>query len=73
MMAGIFATMLIALVLAWRGRDSAAVACLLGCLALSLSLFLYEIYNPVYGFRMPWLQTDYRGPSFAESDGARRI
>jgi hypothetical protein len=26
------------------------------CLALSIGLFLFEIYSPEYGFRMPWLQ-----------------
>jgi hypothetical protein len=29
---------------------------MLVCLALSIGLFLFEIYNPEYGFRMPWLQ-----------------
>jgi hypothetical protein len=27
-------------------------------LALSIGQFLYEIYSPEYGFRMPWLQVD---------------
>jgi hypothetical protein len=26
-------------------------------IALAVGLFLYEIYSPEYGFRMPWLQT----------------
>jgi hypothetical protein len=29
---------------------------MLVCLALSIGLFLFEIYSPEYGFRMPWLQ-----------------
>ena len=33
-----------------------AVVCLLVCLALCVGIFLWEIYSPEYGFRMPWLQ-----------------
>jgi hypothetical protein len=29
---------------------------MLVCLALSIGLFLFEIYSPDYGFHMPWLQ-----------------
>jgi hypothetical protein len=56
MMTPIFALMLAALFLAWRGSGRAAVVCVLGALALSTGLFLYEIYSPEYGFRMPWIQ-----------------
>jgi hypothetical protein len=57
MMVAVFATMLLALVLGWFGQERAAVACLVICLGLSIGLFLYEIYSPEYGFRMPWIQT----------------
>lgn len=56
MMAIIFATMLAALLLQWRGRDRLAIAALLGCLGLVVWLFLFEIYSLETGFRMPWLQ-----------------
>ena len=56
MMAMIFATMLAALLLQWRGREGVAIAALLGCLGLAVWLFLFEIYSPETGFRMPWLQ-----------------
>jgi hypothetical protein len=56
MMAVIFALMLGALFLAWRGSARAATLCALTALALSAGLFLFEIYNPEYGFRMPWIQ-----------------
>ena len=58
MMAGIFAVLLIAFVLNLFGLGRLAVSCLLVCLALSVGLFLGEIYSPDYGFRMPWLQVE---------------
>jgi hypothetical protein len=37
--------------------------CLAAALGLTLYLFAWEIYNPNYGFRMPWLQVeDQRAP-----------
>lgn len=56
MMASIFAVLLIAFLLNIAGLGRLAVACLMVCLALSVGLFLWEIYSPEYGFRMPWLQ-----------------
>jgi hypothetical protein len=56
MMAAIFAVLLIAFLLNAAGRGRLAVGCLLICLALSVGLFLWEIYSPEYGFRMPWLE-----------------
>jgi hypothetical protein len=29
------------------------------CLTLSIGLFLFEIYSPETGFRMPWIQTEF--------------
>lgn len=55
-MAGIFAVLLMAFLLNVAGRGRLAVACLLASLALSVGLFLWEIYSPEYGFRMPWLK-----------------
>ncbi len=57
MMAAVFTTMSVALICGWFGRRSLAVALLVLCLALSIGLFLFEIYSPEYGFRMPWIQT----------------
>lgn len=56
MMLTIFATLSFALLSAWLGRHRCAVISALACLALSTGLFLFEIYSPEYGFRMPWLQ-----------------
>lgn len=56
MMTVIFALMLAALFLAWRGRARGAILCVLAALLCSIGLFLFEIYNPEYGFRMPWIQ-----------------
>jgi hypothetical protein len=58
MMTAIFAVMLIALILECSGHGNLAVSCLLLSLILSVALFLWEIYSPVYGFRMPWLQVE---------------
>jgi len=59
MMTAIFATMFLALLALWLGRGAIAVGILVVCLALSVWLFLFEIYSPTTGFRMPWLQTDW--------------
>ena len=58
-MVAIFATMSLALICAWLGRRSLAVALFVLCLGLSIGLFLFEIYSPEYGFRMPWIQTEF--------------
>ncbi|SJZ35770.1 hypothetical protein SAMN02745126_00612 [Enhydrobacter aerosaccus] len=58
MMAGIFAALTAAFLLNVAGWGRLAVFCLLACLALSVGLFLWEIYSPEYGFRMPWLQVE---------------
>jgi hypothetical protein len=56
MMAAIFALMTLALLFAWLVRARIAILCLVASLALSIGLFLFEIYSPDYGFRMPWIQ-----------------
>lgn len=56
MMAAVFAVLLAALVFQLAGYGRAAVACLLLSLGLGIWLFLWEIYSPDYGFRMPWLE-----------------
>ena len=58
MMAGIFAILLIAFLLDFSGMRRLAVSCLFLSLTLCVGLFLWEIYSPDYGFRMPWLQVD---------------
>jgi hypothetical protein len=58
MMALIFAVLLLALLFGWAGRGRLAVAAILSCLMLSIGLFLWEVYNPEYGFRMPWIQVE---------------
>jgi hypothetical protein len=58
MMAIIFATMSAALVVGWFGRRPLAIILVAVALVLAVKLFLWEIYSPEYGFRMPWLQTE---------------
>jgi Na+/H+-dicarboxylate symporter len=57
MMAAIFAALLAAFVSSWLGRERLAAALFVSTFALAVGLFLYEIYSPEYGFRMPWIQT----------------
>jgi fatty acid desaturase len=56
-MAVVFAAIFLALVFGWLNRRRLAVACLFACLVLAVWQFLFEIYDPKTGFRMPWIQT----------------
>lgn len=56
MMAAVFASLGLSFALELAGRPRTALACLMLCLGLAVWLFLFEIYSPEYGFRMPWLQ-----------------
>jgi len=49
------------------GRRSLAIALFVACSALSVGLFLFEIYSPEYGFRMPWIQTEFDPRSQVQS------
>ena len=57
MMATIFATTLLAFVSGWRRHGRWSLLYFFASLSLASGLFLYEIYSPEYGFRMPWIQT----------------
>lgn len=57
MMVAVFATMAAALVCGWLRRRALAIASFVVSLVLATGLFLFEIYSPDYGFRMPWIQT----------------
>jgi hypothetical protein len=56
MMLAVFTTLSLALLAEYFGPRWLAVSAMLLCLALSIGLFLFEIYSPEYGFHMPWLQ-----------------
>jgi hypothetical protein len=62
MMAAVFATLVLALLFGWFGRRSIALFCIAACFILAVKLFLWEIYSPEYGFRMPWIQTELSSP-----------
>ena len=62
MMVAVFATLFLALAFGQFGRRWLAVSCLALCFALSVWLFLFEIYSPEYGFRMPWIRTEWSAP-----------
>lgn len=55
-----FALLLAAFVLRLLDLPRAAAASLFLSSAFAIGLFLWEIYNPEYGFRMPWLQVELR-------------
>lgn len=57
MMVAVFAALMLALLLDRLGRPAPALASLVLGLGLAVWLFLFEIYSPDYGFRMPWLQS----------------
>jgi hypothetical protein len=57
MMALIFGLMSAALLTGWFGRRSLAIVLVAIGLLFAIHLFLWEIYSPEYGFRMPWIQT----------------
>ena len=57
MMVAVFATMLLAFAFAWLGRRAIAIGAFVASLLLATGLFLFEVYSPEYGFRMPWIQT----------------
>lgn len=58
MMFVVFMTMLLALVVGWFGLRGLALFCIAACLAVSIWEFLFEIYSPESGFRMPWIQVE---------------
>ncbi|HKU87431.1 MAG TPA: hypothetical protein VJV77_13945 [Casimicrobiaceae bacterium] len=58
MMVAVFAALMCAFVAGWFGRRQIAAVCIAATFLLAVGLFLYEIYSPEYGFRMPWIRTD---------------
>ena len=58
MMVAVFAAMTLALVLDRCNRQLEAITSVIAALVLLVALFLFEIYSPDYGFRMPWIQTE---------------
>jgi hypothetical protein len=67
MMLAIFALLTIAFLLDFLGRRRPALICLAASLGLTLYVFAWEIYNPDYGFRMPWLQVEEQRAPVARS------
>jgi hypothetical protein len=56
MMLAAFSALSLALVLAWFGARGLSLAVLALAFGLATGLFLWEVWSPEYGFRMPWLQ-----------------
>lgn len=66
MMTITFGLLLAAFALNLSDLPRTAMACLFLCLVMVVGIFLWEIYSPDYGFRMPWLQVELR---HAAADG----
>lgn len=58
MMTLVFAAMFAALAFGWFGRRWIAGALIVACLLFYVGEFLWEVWSPEYGFRMPWIQVD---------------
>jgi hypothetical protein len=56
-MAAIYAVLTGGLAAAWFGSRRAALVLISITLLLAIHLFLWEIYSPDYGLRMPWIET----------------
>ena len=56
MMVAVFASMGLALLAARWGPRWLALTALAVCLVIFTAEFLWEIYSPQDGFRLPWLQ-----------------
>jgi hypothetical protein len=67
MMTAIFATLTLAFDFGSVGPRWLAILFGIACLGLSIGLFLFEIYSPEYGFRMPWLQVQIGLPAMGDA------
>ena len=67
MMTAIFATLMLAFLFSYAGPRWLAISFGIVCLGLSIGLFLFEIYSPEYGFRMPWLQVQIGLPAMGDA------
>jgi hypothetical protein len=56
MMFAAFSALSLALVLAFARARGLSLAALALAFGLATGLFLWEVWSPAYGFRMPWLQ-----------------
>lgn len=57
MMTIVFAMLVAALGVELFGTKRLATMLLAAALVAATGLFLWEVYSPDYGFRMPWIQT----------------
>ena len=62
MMVAIFLAMFAALTLAFLGRSILARIAAGVAFVLAVHLFLWEIWSPATGFRMPWIDTRLDAP-----------
>lgn len=56
MMLAAFSALSLALALAWFGARALSLTALAVTFCLATGLFLWEVWSPETGFRMPWLQ-----------------
>lgn len=70
MMFVVFAVLALALVMGWFGHRKWALILLFVFFVLAVKVFLWEIYSPEYGYRMPWIQVNSAGNEFPASTRA---
>ncbi|MCU1729363.1 hypothetical protein NTD86_20525 [Pseudomonas sp. 7P_10.2_Bac1] len=58
MMFVVFGVLALALVVGWFGNRKFSLLLLLVFFILAVKVFLWEIYSPDYGYRMPWIQVN---------------
>lgn len=56
MMVLIYTVLLAALTLEWLAAGRVALISIIGVLLLATGWFLFHVYTPENGFRIPWLQ-----------------
>lgn len=69
MMVATFATLVAALVASRLAHTRLAAWLIVSTFALAVGVFLYEVYSPEYGFRMPWIQTELERSDSGASQG----
>jgi hypothetical protein len=62
MVVAVFIALFLTVVLGWAGWRRLSAVMLVVCLGLYVWEFLFEVYSPEYGFRMPWIQTELVAP-----------
>lgn len=58
MIVAVFTALFLTFVFGWMAWWRLAALAVVVCLGVYVWEFLYEVYSPEYGFRMPWIQVE---------------